>query len=178
MGVDLGDLVPAKKIALSGLSGRTIAIDAYNALYQFLSIIRQPDGTPLMDSKGRVTSHISGLLYRTANLLDAGMKPVYVFDGPPNPLKRSTIAERANRKEAAEKQWKDALERGDMETARTKAMQTSRLTKDMVEQSKEILPALRLLKAKRRQATWHGKGTFSRAPRRIWTLCFSALPGS
>jgi len=144
MGVDLGDLVPAKKIAVSDLSGRTIAIDAYNALYQFLSIIRQPDGTPLMDSKGRVTSHISGLIYRTANLVEAGIKPVYVFDGPPNPLKRSTIAERVNRKEAAEKEWKEALERGDIETARTKAMQTSRLTKDMVEQSKEILQAMGL----------------------------------
>ena len=144
MGVDLGGLIPAKKIALSDLSGRTIAIDAYNALYQFLSIIRQPDGTPLMDSKGRVTSHISGLLYRTANLVEAGIKPVYVFDGPSHPLKRSTIAERVSRKEAAEKEWKEALEKGDVETARTKAMQTSRLTKEMVEQSKTLLQAMGL----------------------------------
>lgn len=144
MGVDLGGLVTAKKISLSDLSGRTIAIDAYNALYQFLSIIRQPDGTPLMDSRGRITSHISGLIYRTSNLVEAGIRPVYVFDGKPHILKRSTIAERANRKEEAEKEWKEALERGDTETARTKAMQTSRLTKEMVEQAKEILQAMGL----------------------------------
>jgi len=36
------------------------AIDAFNTLYQFLSIIRQKDGTPLMDRQGRVTSHLSG----------------------------------------------------------------------------------------------------------------------
>ncbi|MHC1590038.1 MAG: flap endonuclease-1, partial [Candidatus Hecatellaceae archaeon] len=44
MGVNLGDLVPRREISLQELSGRSIAIDAYNALYQFLSIIRQPTG--------------------------------------------------------------------------------------------------------------------------------------
>lgn len=144
MGVDLGDIVPSKAISLQDLSGKVIAIDAYNTLYQFLSIIRQPDGTPLMDSKGRVTSHISGLIYRTSNLLEAGIKPVFVFDGKPHELKRSTIKERSDRKVEAEKDWKDALERGDIEIARSKAMQTSRLTKEMVEQSKQILELMGL----------------------------------
>ena len=74
MGVDLGDLLHRKKIEIKDLSGRWVAIDAFNTLYQFLSIIRQKDGTPLMDSQGRVTSHLSGLLYRTANLIESGVK--------------------------------------------------------------------------------------------------------
>ncbi len=72
MGVDLSELVPKQRRILKDFDGQTIAIDAYNTIYQFLSIIRQPDGTPLMDSKRRVTSHLSGLLYRTINLLEAG----------------------------------------------------------------------------------------------------------
>ncbi len=83
MGVDLKDLIPRTTITLNALSGKVIAIDAYNALYQFLSIIRQPDGTPLRDRHGRITSHLSGLLYRTINFLEIGIKPVYVFDGSP-----------------------------------------------------------------------------------------------
>ncbi|MDD5501854.1 MAG: flap endonuclease-1 [Candidatus Thermoplasmatota archaeon] len=144
MGVDLGGIIPARTISLKDISGRTIAVDAYNTIYQFLSIIRQPDGTPLMDSKGRVTSHISGLIYRTSSLLEAGIKPVFVFDGKPHELKRSTIKERSDRKVEAEKDWKEALERGDVEAARSKAMQTSRLTKEMVEQAKTLLSAMGL----------------------------------
>jgi flap endonuclease-1 len=69
MGVNLRDLVTPHIISLEELKGKVLAIDGYNALYQFLAIIRQPDGTPLKDSKGRVTSHLSGIFYRTANLL-------------------------------------------------------------------------------------------------------------
>ncbi len=86
MGVNLRDLIPSearREIELKELKNKVIAIDAYNALYQFLTAIRQPDGTPLMDRYGRITSHLSGLFYRTINLVENGIKPVYVFDGKP-----------------------------------------------------------------------------------------------
>ncbi len=85
MAVALGSLVAEvkEKIDLDDLAGRTIAIDAYNTIYQFITIIRQPDGTPLMDSKGRITSHLSGLFYRTISLVEHRITPVYVFDGIP-----------------------------------------------------------------------------------------------
>ncbi|MEE8323089.1 MAG: flap structure-specific endonuclease, partial [Candidatus Bathyarchaeia archaeon] len=69
MGVNLRVLLPKTKVDFNSLSGKSVAIDAYNALYQFLAIIRQPDGTPLMDRSGRITSHLSGLFYRTAKLV-------------------------------------------------------------------------------------------------------------
>lgn len=142
MGVDIADIVPAKQIKLEDLKGRTIAIDAFNAIYQFLAIIRQPDGTPLRDSKGRTTSHLSGLMYRNANLLQMGIKPVYVFDGEPPKLKSETIAARSAVRREAEKEWKKALAAGDLEKARIKASQSSRLNKEMVDQSKELLSLL------------------------------------
>ncbi len=139
MGVDLSELVPKQRRILKDFDGQTIAIDAYNTIYQFLSIIRQPDGTPLMDSKRRVTSHLSGLLYRTINLLEAGVRPVYVFDGKPSELKRGTIEERAAVKERAMEEWAEAIAQGDMERARSKAQQTSRITAGMVEGAKRLL---------------------------------------
>lgn len=144
MGVDLGDLVPKKNVRLTDLRGRIVAIDAFNTLYQFLSIIRQPDGTPLMDAKGRPTSHLAGLLYRTANLLEAGIKPVFVFDGAPHELKKATLAERSARKVEAELQLKEAQAAGDVERARTKATQTARLDSAMVAQAKDLLDRLGL----------------------------------
>jgi len=139
MGIDLGAIVEASPRKLDDFLGKAMAVDAFNALYQFLSIIRQPDGTPLKDSKGRITSHLSGLLYRSANILHAGIKLVYVFDGEPPKLKAHTIEARAEVKRKAEKEWKKALEMGDLERARSKAMQTSRLTDEMVSQSKRLI---------------------------------------
>lgn len=142
MGVDIGDLFKWEKISFDDLRDRILAIDAHNVLYQFLSSIRQRDGTPLKDSKGQITSHLSGLFHRTANMVEAKIRPVYVFDGKPHPLKAKTLEERRKRKEQAEKEWKEALKAGDLEKARSKAQQTSRLTDEMIDQSKELLEAL------------------------------------
>lgn len=142
MGVDLGDLFKKETCRFQDLKNRVIVIDAYNVLHQFLSIIRQRDGTPLKDSQGRITSHLSGLLYRTANLIEANIRPVYIFDGVPHPMKAKVIKQRRERREQAEREWKEALERGDIQTARIKAQQTSRVTDEILHQSKELLDAL------------------------------------
>lgn len=139
MGVNLRGIVKAKEITLMDLRGKAISIDAYNALYQFLAIIRQPDGTPLKDSQGRITSHLSGLLYRTVNLVENGIKPVYVFDGKPPELKAMEIERRKAVKEEAVKKYEEALARGDLEAARMYAQATSVLTEDMVNQAKRLL---------------------------------------
>ncbi len=142
MGVDISDLIEARRIALEDLTGRSIAIDAFNTLYQFLSMIRQPDGTPLMDRDGRVTSHLSGLFYRSAALLEIGIKPAYVFDGKPPELKKKTIEARKAAKVEAEKEWKKALEEGDLKRALSKATRTSKLDSDMIEESLSLLDAM------------------------------------
>ena len=142
MGIDIGALFKQEKISINDLHDRVVAIDAYNVIHQFLSSIRGRDGTPLKNSKGEITSHISGLFYRTGNLVDARIRPVYIFDGKPHPLKMKTIQERKNRKEIAEKEYKEALEKGDLKKARMKAQQTSRVTDEIVIQSKELLDVL------------------------------------
>jgi flap endonuclease-1 len=139
MGVNLGDLVPKTTVNLQNLGGKSIAIDAYNALYQFLAIIRQPDGTPLKDHTGLVTSHLSGLLYRTANLVGIGVKVVYVFDGIPPALKEVEIKRRAKLKEEAVIKYEQAIKEGKIEEARTYAQATSRLKDYMTQDSKRLL---------------------------------------
>jgi flap endonuclease-1 len=139
LGVNLGDLIPKTKVDLKSLGGKSIAIDAYNALYQFLAIIRQPDGTPLKDSAGKITSHLSGLLYRTANLVEIGIKAVYVFDGVPPALKEAEIKRRAKIKEEALVKYERALQEGKIEEARTYAQITSKLKDYMAEDSKRLL---------------------------------------
>ncbi len=139
LGVDLRNLVPKKAIKLDDLSGKSLAIDAYNALYQFLSIIRQPDGTPLKDNQGRVTSHLSGLLYRTSSLVELGIKPVYVFDGKPPSLKNEEIQRRAYVKQQAAVLYEHAIKAGKTKEARLYAQATSHLRDYMTDDSKRLL---------------------------------------
>jgi flap endonuclease-1 len=143
VGINLRDiLVVHPEEDLGAFEGRVLALDAYNAIYQFLSSIRQPDGTPLMDSQGRVTSHLSGVLYRTSSIMAKGVRMVFIFDGPPHPLKKETIEARRDVREKARKDWKVALEEGDMEGARMKAQQTSVLDRTMVVEVKALLDAM------------------------------------
>ncbi len=139
MGVNLRDLVPKMTVRLEDLGGKSMAIDAYNALYQFLAIIRQPDGTPLKDSGGRVTSHLSGLLYRTSNLVEMAIKPIYVFDGTPPALKEVEIKRRVKVKQHAAALYEKALVEGKIEEARIYAQATSSLKDYMAEDSKRLL---------------------------------------
>src|SRR2546428_7455370 len=106
MGINLADIVTSEPRTLEDFSGHVLAIDAFNTLYQFLAIIRQPDGTPLMDHEGRVTSHLSGIIYRASNFVAAGIKPAFVFDGEPPRLKARTIVARGEIKRRAEREWR------------------------------------------------------------------------
>ncbi|MEB3774366.1 MAG: flap endonuclease-1 [Desulfurococcales archaeon] len=145
MGVNLRDLIPDSirvETDVKGLKGNTIALDAYNTLYQFLAAIRQPDGTPLMDRMGRVTSHLSGLFYRTINLAEEGVRPVYVFDGEPPRFKAKELEERARRREQAEAKLAEARTAGLVEEARKYAQQAIRLSSGMVEEAKKLLEAM------------------------------------
>ena len=131
-----------KNVTLNELSGKTVALDAFNALYQFLSAIRQPDGTPLMDSKGRITSHLSGLFYRTKNLLEYGIRVIYVFDGKHPEFKKKEIQIREEIKRKMEEKYKRAIELGIKEDLKKYAQGTSRLTPEMVNDAKELLTAM------------------------------------
>lgn len=142
MGVKLKDIISAEKIRLDDLRGRTVAVDAANSIYQFLSSIRQRDGTPLMDSEGRVTSHLSGILYRTAAVMERDIRVAYVFDGKSHHLKGETVTRRIETRKKSEVEWKRALEEGDIERARKYAVRSSRMSQDIVESSKRLLELL------------------------------------
>lgn len=142
MGVDLRKIVKPRKIQLSSLSGRTIAIDAYNTIYQFLSIIRGASGENLKDTSGRITSHLSGLFYRNVNLLSFGMKPIYILDGKPPELKSAEIQRRRVIKQESIIRYENALRQGDLDAAKKFAKATSTMRSYMIDDTKRILSLL------------------------------------
>jgi len=142
MGLQIGDIVTRHNLRFEDLKGKTIAVDAFNAIYQFLSSIRQPDGTPLMDNKGRVTSHLSGLFYRNISLLSEGIKLIYVFDGEYHSLKGRTQENRGEVKREANEKYKKAKEEDDVEAMGKYARMMSRIDEEMIKESKDLLEAM------------------------------------
>ena len=139
MGVKLKDIIEPEPINFKNLEGRTVSIDAFNTLFQFLSTIRQRDGRPLTDENGNITSHLSGILYRNSSMIEKGIKPIYIFDGQAPELKSETQAKRREIRDEAEKIYKDALAKGDTEKARKFAMRSSKLSPEIIESSKKLL---------------------------------------
>ncbi|KAI9908436.1 hypothetical protein PsorP6_003949 [Peronosclerospora sorghi] len=101
---------------MSALAGRTVAIDASMALYQFLIAIRSADGggpsQALTNADGEVTSHLQGLFSRTIRMMESGLKPLYVFDGKPPIMKNGELAKRSDRRAEAQKSLEEATEKG------------------------------------------------------------------
>ncbi len=142
MGLSIKDIVPKREIEFSELNGKIICVDAYNMLYQFISTIRQSDGTPLMDNKRRITSHLSGIFYRNVNLISEGMQLIYVFDGKPPDLKFLTHRNRSEVRDIAREKFAIAKESEDIEGMKRYSSQLIRLNDEMISESKELLEAM------------------------------------
>jgi len=142
MGLNIREIIPRSEIELSDLKGKMICVDAFNTLYQFLSSIRQVDGTPLMDRKKRVTSHLSGIFYRNIALLEDGIKLVYVFDGIPPEKKYRTFIKRGESRDVARERYETAKSEEDLESMKRYSSQLIRLNEEMIRESKELLEAM------------------------------------
>jgi len=142
MGLQIGEIISKKEIEFKDLKGKTLAVDAFNAIYQFLTTIRQPDGTPLKDSNGNVTSHLSGLFYRNIKLILENIKLVYVFDGEAPELKEKTHENRREIKEEAKAKYEEAKDREDIDEMGKYARMDTSLDEQKIKESKELLQAM------------------------------------
>ena len=182
MGVSISKLIPRREIELSDLAGKRIAIDALNMIFQFVAIIRNRfTGQPLRDRSGRVTSHLSGLLYRTLSYLESGIEPVYVFDGPHPGFKARVVAQRRQLREAAKLKWEEAVKAG--EPAMRFAQASGGVNRAILQSGIELLELMGVPSV---QAPSEGEAPAPGCavsdwcmppPLRISTACYSARPG-
>jgi flap endonuclease-1 len=144
MGVAFKDIIKGKEIAIEDLSGKTLVVDTYNLLYQFLSSIRSRDGSLLMDSKGNVTSHLVGLFSRITSLMSSNIKLAFVFDGKAPEQKQKEREKRKQAKIEAQKEYEKAKEAEDVILMKKYASRTSVLSAPMIEDAKQLIGYLGL----------------------------------
>ncbi len=129
-----------EKTSFKALFGKSFAIDASIELHQFLALIRKRDGALFTDPQGKVTSHLIGLLTRTSRLItDYKIRPVFVFDGQPNPLKRRTIEARRRVQQKAQAEYVQAIAAKDYSRAWSKVVMTGRVTGEILADAKRLL---------------------------------------
>ncbi len=140
MGVLLTPILKREQTSFKALYGKSFAVDASIELHQFLALIRRPDGTLFTDSNGKVTSHLIGLLTRTSRLVtDYRLRPVFVFDGRPNPLKKKTIEARRSVQQKAQAEYARAIAARDYSKAWSKVVMTGRVTGEILADAKRLL---------------------------------------
>lgn len=120
------------------------------SIYQFLIAVRSMDAAgggsmQLTNDAGEVTSHLTGMLYRTIKMLEAGIKPVFVFDGKAPTMKGGELAKRKERQKAAEDELAKLQQEGSGATAEDIERQQKRLVRASREQSEEVKQLLRLM---------------------------------
>ncbi|KAF7459042.1 putative Flap endonuclease 1 [Cryptosporidium felis] len=125
---------------ISSLLGKKVAIDASMWIYQFLTAIREgSQWGNLTNFSGESTSHISGMLSRTTRLLEAGIRPIFVFDGVPPEMKREELNRRGERREKAIAELEKAQEVGDEDSMKKQLIRTVQVTKKQIDDVKKLL---------------------------------------
>ncbi|KAF9669790.1 hypothetical protein SADUNF_Sadunf13G0001000 [Salix dunnii] len=119
--------------------GRKIAIDASMSIYQFLIVVGRSGTEMLTNEAGEVTSHLQGMFNRTIRLLEAGIKPLYVFDGKPPDLKKQELAKRFSKRADATEDLAAAVESGVKEDIEKFSKRTVKVTKQHNDDCKRLL---------------------------------------
>jgi flap endonuclease-1 len=142
MGLNFKELTVKKETSINDLANKILVVDSMNMLYQFLTTIRNRDGTTFTDSHGDVTSHLIGLFNRTTKLMENNIKLIFVFDGKPPKIKQKTKELRAEAKKQAALKLKEAQKLGRLEDVHKFASRTVVLTPKMVEEAKKLITYL------------------------------------
>lgn len=140
MGCRITPLITPEKIGLAGIAGKTLAVDALNAVYQFLALVRTETGDFLRNSQGLITSHLVGLATRYSKLAaEHRCRFIFVFDGPPHPLKRRELERREKLREKAMEEYRRLLLAGDLRRAFSKAVVAVKVDRWIVESSRKLI---------------------------------------
>ena len=186
MGCNLKDLASPNPIQLADLAGERIAVDAFLTAYQFITSLRArgegKDGTYLRDSSGRPVSHLMGFLDRSAAMIEAGIDPVFVFDGRPHELKFDTLAVRKERRVNAVEKWEAAIEAEDWKAADKLGAQVVSYTPDMVQETQQMLDYLGVawieapMEAEGAASVWCRQGQVAGVASQDWDVLLYGSP--
>ena len=137
----IADYAPraVREVKFENYFGRTVAIDASMHIYQFMVVVGRVGDQTLTNESGEVTAHLNGMFYRTVRMLEAGIKPVYVFEGAPPEMKFGELVKRKEKRKEAQEGLEKAKEEGNEADIEKFAKRNVRVTKEHNEDCKRLL---------------------------------------
>jgi len=147
MGVKLDPIIQRRKITFQELKGKIIAVDAPNIIMGLLNFSHKnptlnTETNLILDRTQRVISHLYGILYRIKFYYSKNILPIFCFDGRVSPLKRKITKNQLNDFLFTQKRYKNAINSGNRELARTIALSKEYLWPNIMKESKELLHAI------------------------------------
>lgn len=146
MGIKFKEFVaPVKKtIEYNYLTDKIIGIDIFNYLYAYLIKAKYSSGLDIT-YQGKKTIHVNVLFYKIIDMLLAGIKPVFVFDGTDKIKQKMFVLEqRRKTREKAAKEAEEAKERGDVVNYNKKVAMTLKIEPYMIQDTKALVEAFGL----------------------------------
>lgn len=139
----LRDIAVIHSITYAEIAGSTVAVDAHNWLYKYLTTtVRFTADAAYTTEQGDEVANLIGVVRGLPKFLEADVTPVFVFDGVPTDLKEDELESRAAARAETEDRLEDARELGDViEIARLES-QTQRLTDTIHETTRGVLDRL------------------------------------
>lgn len=130
------------QMPVNALESKRVAVDSYLQLYKYLTAIRGSQGDYQRNDDGEPISHLIGMMKFSSQLLEARVKPVFVFEGGYPDLKKETLSDRGDKKSNARDEYEAAKERGDDAAMRKWGPRTTRVTDHMVDECKSLFDSL------------------------------------
>ena len=140
---DLRQLAAIEPIEFTELAGATVAIDAHNWLYRYLTTtVKWTSDAVYTTAAGEEVANLVGVVQGLPKFFEHDMTPVMVFDGGVTDLKTDEVERRREQKEKAEERAAEARAAGDAIEAARLESRTQRLTDTIHETTRELLALL------------------------------------
>jgi flap endonuclease-1 len=139
---DLRDLAAIEEVAFDDLSGSTVAVDAHNWLYRYLTTtVKWTNEAAYTTADGTEVANLIGVVQGLPKFFEHDLTPIFVFDGAVTELKDDEVEKRREQREQYEDDLEAARERGDSVAVSRLESRTQRLTETITDTTRE-LPAL------------------------------------
>ncbi len=140
---DLRDLAAIEEVSFDDLGESTVAVDAHNWLYRYLTTtVKWTSDGKYTTSDGTEVANLVGAVQGLPKFFEHDLTPVFVFDGAVTELKADEINDRREQRERYEEALEEAREEGDQVAIARLESRTQRLTETIIETTRELLALL------------------------------------
>jgi flap endonuclease-1 len=137
------ELASIETVPFEEIRGSTVAIDAHNWLYRYLTTtVKWTSSEAYTTDDGEEVANLIGVVKGLPKLFENDLSPVMVFDGAVTDLKAAEVEERRAARKEAEMELERAREKGDTIAASRLESRTQRLTPTIQETTRELLSLL------------------------------------